>query len=47
METKDFDSYSERKAFDETKEGVKGLVDAHITEVPRIFRLPRGIIEHH
>ncbi|CAN6908923.1 unnamed protein product [Brassica oleracea] len=41
METKDFDSYSERKAFDETKEGVKGLVDAHITEVPRIFRLPR------
>ncbi|KAF3572557.1 hypothetical protein F2Q69_00063829 [Brassica cretica] len=31
METKDFDSYSERKAFDETK-GVKGLVDAHITE---------------
>ncbi|CAH8336918.1 unnamed protein product [Eruca vesicaria subsp. sativa] len=39
METKDF---NERKAFDETKEGVKGLVDAHITEVPRIFRLPQG-----
>ncbi|KAL0654584.1 hypothetical protein Bca4012_097275 [Brassica carinata] len=43
METKDFDSYSERKAFDETK-GVKGLVDAHITEVPRIFRLPQGTL---
>ncbi|KAH6827617.1 hypothetical protein C2S53_015302 [Perilla frutescens var. hirtella] len=28
---------SERKAFDETKLGVKGLVDAGITKVPRIF----------
>ncbi|CAN6903179.1 unnamed protein product [Brassica oleracea] len=44
MESKDFDSYSERKAFDETKAGVKGLVDAHITEVPRIFRLPQGTL---
>ena len=44
MESKDFDSYNERKAFDETKEGVKGLVDAHITEVPRIFRLPQGTL---
>jgi hypothetical protein len=42
METKEFDSYSERKAFDETKTGVKGLIDAHITEIPRIFCLPQG-----
>ncbi|XP_076890723.1 1-aminocyclopropane-1-carboxylate oxidase homolog 1-like isoform X1 [Bidens hawaiensis] len=27
-------------AFDETKTGVKGLIDSGITEVPRIFRLP-------
>ncbi|KAF3492853.1 hypothetical protein DY000_02051863 [Brassica cretica] len=44
METKDFDTYSERTAFDETKEGVKGLVDAHITEIPRIFRVPQGTL---
>ncbi|KAB2599806.1 1-aminocyclopropane-1-carboxylate oxidase 1-like [Pyrus ussuriensis x Pyrus communis] len=31
---------SEVKAFDETKEGVKGLVDAGITQVPRIFHQP-------
>lgn len=29
---------AELQAFDETKAGVKGLVDAGITEVPRIFR---------
>ncbi|KAF8086715.1 hypothetical protein N665_0615s0061 [Sinapis alba] len=44
METKEFGSFSERKAFDETKAGVKGLVDAHITEIPRIFRLPEGTL---
>ncbi|KAF2580853.1 hypothetical protein F2Q68_00000820 [Brassica cretica] len=38
----EFDPYIERKAFDETKEGVKGLVDAKITEVPRIFHVPQG-----
>ncbi|KAI5348013.1 hypothetical protein L3X38_000900 [Prunus dulcis] len=32
-----YDRQSELKAFDDTKEGVKGLVDAGITEVPRIF----------
>ncbi|KAK6161351.1 hypothetical protein DH2020_004732 [Rehmannia glutinosa] len=32
-----FDRISELKAFDETKAGVKGLVDAGITKVPRIF----------
>ncbi|KFK42773.1 hypothetical protein AALP_AA1G037700 [Arabis alpina] len=40
----EFDSYNERKAFDETKAGVKGLVDAQITEIPRIFRLPQGTL---
>ncbi|CAA7043639.1 unnamed protein product [Microthlaspi erraticum] len=40
----EFDSYSERKAFDETKAGVKGLVDAQITEIPRISRLPQGTL---
>lgn len=28
------------KAFDDTKEGVKGLADAGITEIPRIFYHP-------
>ncbi|CAN8301285.1 unnamed protein product [Cochlearia groenlandica] len=45
METKnsiEFDPFIERKAFDETKEGVKGLVDAKITEIPRIFHIPQG-----
>ncbi|KAL5542211.1 hypothetical protein UlMin_009921 [Ulmus minor] len=32
-----YDRLSELKAFDETKAGVKGLVDAGITEIPRIF----------
>ncbi|BBG92468.1 hypothetical protein Prudu_000216 [Prunus dulcis] len=31
---------SEVKTFDDTKEGVKGLVDAGITQVPRIFHQP-------
>ncbi|KFK27480.1 hypothetical protein AALP_AA8G389000 [Arabis alpina] len=38
----EFDTYTERKAFDETKEGVKGLVDANITKIPRIFHIPQG-----
>ncbi|XWS08813.1 hypothetical protein CRYUN_Cryun40dG0032800 [Craigia yunnanensis] len=33
----EFDRTSELKAFDETKSGIKGLVDAGIKEVPRIF----------
>lgn len=32
-----YDRASELKAFDETKAGVKGLVDAKISEIPRIF----------
>ncbi|KAG2332650.1 hypothetical protein Bca52824_003830 [Brassica carinata] len=39
------DSYSELKAFDETKAGVKGLVDAQVTEVPHIFHDPVGTLE--
>ena len=31
---------TELKAFDDTKAGVKGLVDAGITEIPRIFYHP-------
>ncbi|CAF1698386.1 unnamed protein product [Brassica oleracea var. botrytis] len=40
----EFDPYMGRKAFDETKEGVKGLVDAKITEVPRIFHAPKDAL---
>ncbi|KAM3356527.1 1-aminocyclopropane-1-carboxylate oxidase [Capsicum galapagoense] len=37
---KSYDKMSELKAFDDTKAGVKGLVDSGIAEVPRIFVLP-------
>ncbi|XP_058761804.1 1-aminocyclopropane-1-carboxylate oxidase homolog 1-like isoform X3 [Vicia villosa] len=36
----DFEREKELKAFDETKLGVKALVDAGITKVPRIFHHP-------
>lgn len=36
----DYDRFSELKAFDETKAGVKGLVDAGVSQVPRIFIQP-------
>ncbi|KAK9060401.1 hypothetical protein SSX86_021105 [Deinandra increscens subsp. villosa] len=35
-----FNRESELKAFDETKRGVKGLVDSGVTKVPRIFIQP-------
>ncbi|EOA39286.1 hypothetical protein CARUB_v10012295mg [Capsella rubella] len=35
-----FDRASELKAFDETKTGVKGLVDAGVSKIPRIFHHP-------
>ncbi|KAG7991836.1 hypothetical protein I3843_02G098600 [Carya illinoinensis] len=35
-----YDRASELKAFDSTKAGVKGLVDAGVTEIPRIFHHP-------
>ncbi|XP_059275964.1 1-aminocyclopropane-1-carboxylate oxidase homolog [Lycium ferocissimum] len=37
---KSYDRMSELKAFDDTKAGVKGLVDAGITKLPQIFILP-------
>ncbi|MCD7453650.1 Acyl CoA oxidase [Datura stramonium] len=37
---KSYDKMSELKAFDDTKAGVKGLVDAGSTEVPQMFILP-------
>ncbi|KAH7690467.1 Iron/ascorbate family oxidoreductases protein [Dioscorea alata] len=40
MSSKIYDRASEMKAFDETKAGVKGLVDAGITEVPHFFIHP-------
>lgn len=36
-----YDRLSELKAFDDTKAGVKGLVDAGITHVPRMFIQPQ------
>ena len=36
----EYDRATELKAFDETKAGVKGLVDAGVTEIPRIFCHP-------
>ncbi|XP_039119838.1 1-aminocyclopropane-1-carboxylate oxidase homolog 1-like [Dioscorea cayenensis subsp. rotundata] len=44
MSTTSYDRASEIKAFDETKAGVKGLVDAGITEVPRFFIHPTETI---
>ncbi|WRX20079.1 Non-hem dioxygenase N-terminal domain - like 10 [Theobroma cacao] len=36
-----YDRFQELKAFDESKSGVKGLVDTGITKIPRIFRRPK------
>ncbi|GAB4843198.1 hypothetical protein Ancab_040458 [Ancistrocladus abbreviatus] len=38
-----YDRRSELKAFDETKAGVKGLADAGVTMIPRIFRNNVGL----
>lgn len=35
-----YDRFQELKAFDESKAGVKGLVDSGITKLPRIFIMP-------
>nr|AYC63496.1 2-oxoglutarate-dependent dioxygenase [Scoparia dulcis] len=35
-----FDRASELKAFDDTKAGVKGLVDAGVEKIPQIFHIP-------
>ncbi|CAI0466430.1 unnamed protein product [Linum tenue] len=39
-----YDRLPELKAFDETKAGVKGLADAGIKELPRIFHAPPHLI---
>ncbi|XWS13822.1 hypothetical protein CRYUN_Cryun36dG0071500 [Craigia yunnanensis] len=41
----EYDRTSELKAFVDTKAGVKGLVDAGITEVPRMFHQPSDKIQ--
>ncbi|KAJ0967286.1 hypothetical protein J5N97_024203 [Dioscorea zingiberensis] len=41
MSNTTYDRASEIKAFDETKAGVKGLVDAGITQIPRFFIHPK------
>ncbi|GER56154.1 2-oxoglutarate (2OG) and Fe(II)-dependent oxygenase superfamily protein [Striga asiatica] len=38
-----FDRAKELKAFDDTKAGVKGLVDAGVEKIPKIFILPQAI----
>ncbi|CAA0806663.1 1-aminocyclopropane-1-carboxylate oxidase homolog 1 [Striga hermonthica] len=42
----DYDRKTELKAFDDTKTGVKGLVDSGITHVPRIFIHPPQNLRH-
>lgn len=47
METQsNYDRKSELKAFDDTKAGVKGLVDAGLTKIPRIFNCQQFIFQH-
>lgn len=41
-----YDKQSELKAFDDTKAGVKGVVDAGITKVPRMFIHPQESIHN-
>ncbi|XP_027335423.1 1-aminocyclopropane-1-carboxylate oxidase homolog 1-like isoform X3 [Abrus precatorius] len=41
----DYDRASELRAFDDTKDGVKGLVDAGVTKIPLIFHFPHPLNE--
>ncbi|XP_010486383.1 PREDICTED: 1-aminocyclopropane-1-carboxylate oxidase homolog 3-like [Camelina sativa] len=41
-----FDRASELKAFDEMKTGVKGLVDAGVSKIPRIFHHPSATLSN-
>ncbi|KAK9182820.1 hypothetical protein WN944_025968 [Citrus x changshan-huyou] len=45
MELNHYDRESELKAFDDTKAGVKGLVDAGIDRIPRIFYQPTDSLD--
>ncbi|PIA25967.1 hypothetical protein AQUCO_10200024v1 [Aquilegia coerulea] len=40
INTSDYDRQKELKLFDDTKAGVKGLVDRGVTKIPRIFITP-------
>ncbi|CAN1129523.1 1-aminocyclopropane-1-carboxylate oxidase homolog 1, partial [Linum perenne] len=40
-----YDRLTDLKAFDETKAGVKGLVDAGIKQLPRIFHAPPHLLD--
>ncbi|KAF5194684.1 1-aminocyclopropane-1-carboxylate oxidase-like protein, partial [Thalictrum thalictroides] len=40
INTSDYDRQKELKLFDDTKAGVKGLVDQGVTRIPRIFITP-------
>ncbi|KAJ8899406.1 hypothetical protein K2173_018380 [Erythroxylum novogranatense] len=40
-----YDKAKEVKAFDDTKAGVKGLVDAGVTKIPRFFIHPHGTVK--
>ncbi|CAN1279559.1 1-aminocyclopropane-1-carboxylate oxidase homolog 1 [Linum perenne] len=44
-EDPDYDRLSELKAFDDTKAGVKGLVDAGVTQLPCIFKAPPHLLD--
>ncbi|MCL7046146.1 hypothetical protein MKW94_025744 [Papaver nudicaule] len=44
--SKEYDRMKELKAFDDTKAGVKGLVDAGVTKIPRIFLRQPTSIDH-
>ncbi|KAG7536610.1 Oxoglutarate/iron-dependent dioxygenase [Arabidopsis suecica] len=44
--TEEIDRVNELTDFISTKTGVKGLVDAEITEVPRIFHVPSSILSN-
>lgn len=43
----DYEWAKEVKAFEETEAGVKGLVDAGVTEIPRFFQHPKEILDLH
>ncbi|CAI0430139.1 unnamed protein product [Linum tenue] len=45
MASTTYDRLAELTAFDETKAGVKGLADAGITELPRIFHAPPHFLD--
>ncbi|KAH6766741.1 hypothetical protein C2S52_017724 [Perilla frutescens var. hirtella] len=47
MVASDYDWAAEVKEFDETKAGVKGLVDAGATKLPRFFVHPPEVLDRH